>query len=631
MARPDYEYLWRPSIETYAVVGWLVAAITAATYGVAAKVGTSLSLWIALLAFTLALYRCFQLINLWVIKTRLASFRVDKVSLDQVENIVKALNQPGKTGAIYLGHGFDVENKHSQSWYELRSLSINEITPPKWAMRLVTKFTDIELTEERDIARSAWIDAVESKKRPILLPMTSQSGHTFCLGATRAGKTTMLILNSYQRAFQGHVVLTVDPKGDDELERGLREVARRLNRPFVLIDPARPTVSSRLSLLANFNRYTEVPSRIVSVLPESDFKAFGWCFTSRYVAGMLMVSEKPSIAKIKFYIQGGSRAAADLLQRCIAVWIREHAGDPDQYIQAANEGSKKQLTVDKLIDAYHRLSLQHRTHDVIEGLIATYHHNDEHYQKITMNLLPVLEKLTAGELTGLFSPDASDLDDRRRIWDTESIIEQRAICYFRLDSLSDSEVGSAIGSIFLSNVVAVAGARYNQGAKEVRVSVLVDELSDIVNIPFVQLQNKGGGALFDLTFFTQSIADLTAKFGSTAYRDMILGNANNLISFRVSGKDSVDFVMDRIGMTDIKTVEFAQALSQRSEDNLAHFGGSVSRKVKKTEMDAFPRDLLSKLPTFHYIAVLQGGRVIKGVVPIVELPKTVQLTQRDGK
>lgn len=631
MSRPDYEYLWRPSVEIYPAIGWLVVAVVTVAYALAADVGKSTSTLMALLALGLSAFRGSQLVSLWITKTRLASFRVDSVSLDELERIVRAANPPSKPGLIYWGDGFDVETRHTQAWYDLRRLTIHEVTPPDWAMAIIAKWKQMQLTEDRTAALTAWIDAVESNKRPILHSMNAQAGHTFCVGATRAGKTTLLIINTLQRAMMGHMVINIDPKGDDDFEAGQREVARRLNRPFVLIDPARPSESARVSLLANFNRYTEVPSRIVSVLPESDFKAFGWCFTSRYVAGMLMVGEKPSIATIKLYIQGGSRVAASLLERCIRKWMQEAGIDPDSIVHAPSEGGKAKPLVDRFILAYQTLAAQRGYDDVIEGLVATYRHNDEHYQKITMNLLPVLEKLTAGELTGLFSPDASDIDDPRPLWDVESMVEQKAIVYFRLDSLSDSEVGSAIGTMFLSNVVAVAGARYNQGSRNTRVSLNVDELAEVANIPFIQLENKGGGALFDITFFTQNVQDLTARFGSTAYRDMILGNANNLITFRVSGKDTVDYVMDRIGKTEIHQVDYGQSLSQRTDDSLAHFGGSVSRSIKVKEADVFPRDLLPKLPTFHYIAVFQGGRTVKGVVPLLTIPKSAIPTQREYK
>ena len=613
MARPDYEYLWRPSVEVWAAVAWLVAAALLLSMGPFAFTAPT-----AVLALAMAALRGAETARLWAKKTRLLSWTVDKITLTELERVVRATHSDESSGFIYLGIGFDITPRHTQQWYELRKLSIREIAPPVWAMRLIARLTGIELPNsvQRERARSAWIDAVEPSKRPLLMPVSAQAGHTFVVGTTGAGKTTLLLTVLLQRALQGAVVITIDPKGDHHMERMQREVARRLERPFVLFDPARPSLSDRLSLLANFNRYTELPSRIVATLSESDFKAFGWCFVSRFVAALLMVGEKPDLSKIKRYIIGGTGLAGDLLERCIERWIRDIGADTEGIVQPVEREGRRSRT-HKLIGAYQHLARQHGHNDVIEGLISTFEHDKEHYQKVTLNLVPVLEKLTAGDLAHLFSPDPNDLEDRRRIWDVEAIVNQRTIVYVRLDALSDSEVASAIGSMLLSSVVAVAGARYNQGEADIRVAVNVDEVAEVVNIPFIQLENKGRGALFDLTFFSQSVQDFTARMGSAAFRDMVLENANNVIAFRVSGEETVRFVQGRLGTTEIKTLSYGQVLSQRTDDNLAHFGGSVSRNLSEREVDIFPRDLLARQADFSFIGYLSGGRVVKGRVPLV--------------
>jgi conjugal transfer pilus assembly protein TraD len=596
------------------VIAWACAA--AATLASAPL--TPMSLPLLGIALFAVLGRTTEAVRLWMRKTRLLEWKIDRITLSDLERIVRAANPANGAGAIYLGIGFDIDSTHTRHWHELRTRSIAEVVPPPWAAALIARATGIDLPtgEQRDRVRTAWIDAVEPVKRPLLMPVAAQAGHTFVVGTTGAGKTTLLLTVLMQRALQGAVVITIDPKGDHHMEAMQREVARRLGRPFVLFDPARPSLSDRLSLLANFNRYTELPSRIVATLAESDFKAFGWCFVSRFVAAMLMVGEKPDISKIKRYIVGGSALAGDLLERCIGRWMGGLGVDPES-IEKPQDREGKRGRAQKLIAAYRGLSEKHGASDVIDGLISTFEHDKEHYQKVTLNLVPVLEKLTAGDLAHLFSPNPDDLDDRRRIWDVEAIVNQRAIVYVRLDSLSDSEVASTIGSMLLSSIVAVAGARYNQGEADVRVSVNVDEVAEVVNIPFIQLENKGRGALFDLTFFSQSVQDITARMGSSAFRDMVLENANNVIAFRVSGEETVKFVQGRLGTTEIGTVSYGQSLGQRTEDHVAHYSGSVSRTVKEKEVDLFPRDLLARQADFSYVGYFSGGRVVKGRIPIV--------------
>lgn len=626
MARPDYEYLWRPNFEVWATIAWFSAATVSVIAAVVLGLGARITVTFAGIGMTMAALRASQTIGLWVRKTRLISWGIHRITLDDLERVVRAAMRPDGSGAIYLGAGFDITTRHTQQWYDLRKLDIPEITPPPWAMKAIARTLDIRLpdAQEREKARSAWIDAVEPQKKPILMPISSQAGHTFVVGTTGAGKTTLMLTVLMQRALQGAVVITIDPKGDNHMERMQRKAADRLGRPFVLIDPARPSMSARLNLIANFTRYTEVPSRIVATLADSDFKAFAWCFVSRFVAAMLMVGEKPDLSRIKRYILGGPSMAGELLERCISVWLREYGTSPEEILarpergerEGGGRGHRSPSRADKLIAAYRQLSVRHGNHDVLDGMISTYEHDQDHYQRVTLNVVPVLEKMTAGDLVHLFSPNPDDLSDQRRIWDIDAIVRQRAIVYIRLDSLSDPEVGSIIGSMALASIVAVAGDRYNQGQFDVRVSVNVDELAEVVNIPFIQLLNKGRGALFDVTFFSQSVQDLSARLGSSALRDQVLENANNVIACRVSGEETLKFVLGRLGKTEIKTFSYNRGQSRRTEDG-AHYGASVSESASDKEVDVFPRDLLPRLPDFSYVGYLAGGRAVKGTIPLL--------------
>lgn len=614
MSYARYECPWRPAFEAAAALVW--ACAFAVLLPLALR--TPFAAPLAAFALCLTVIRAAQAVCIWLRKTRLLEWTVERLTLTDLERIVRAANPSAMgAGAIYLGVGFDIHPRHTQHWHELRKFPLSEVVPAPWLSAALAKAAGLQIPagDDRDRVRAAWIDGIEPKKRPLLMPVAAQAGHTFVVGTTGAGKTTLLLTVLMQRALQGAVVITIDPKGDHHLEAMQREVARRMGRPFVLFDPARPSLSDRLSLLANFNRYTELPSRIVATLAESDFKAFGWCFVSRFVAAMLMVGEKPDISKIKRYIVGGSSLAGDLLERCIERWMRGLGAKVEPAENSDREGRKGRAQ--RLIAAYRALGQQHGGNDVIDGLISTFEHDKEHYQKVTLNLVPVLEKLTAGDLAHLFSPNPDDLEDRRRIWDVDAIVNQRAIVYVRLDSLSDSEVASTIGSMLLSSIVAVAGARYNQGEADVRVSVNVDEVAEVVNIPFIQLENKGRGALFDLTFFSQSVQDITARMGSAAFRDMVLENANNVIAFRVSGEETVKFVQGRLGTTEIADMSYGQSLGQRTEDHVAHYAGTVSRSLHSKDVDLFPRDLLARQADFSYVAYFSGGRVVKGRIPIV--------------
>ncbi|MCV5216354.1 conjugal transfer protein, partial [Escherichia coli] len=85
----------------------------------------------------------------------------------------------------------------------------------------------------------------------------------------------------------------------------------------------------------------------------------------------------------------------------------------------------------------------------------------------------------------LLSPDSSDLSDERQITDSAKIINNAQVAYLGLDSLTDNMVGSAMGSIFLSDLTAVAGDRYNYGVNNRPVNIFVDEAAEVINDPFI--------------------------------------------------------------------------------------------------------------------------------------------------
>lgn len=152
----------------------------------------------------------------------------------------------------------------------------------------------------------------------------------------------------------------------------------------------------------------------------------------------------------------------------------------------------------------------------IDRLLSLVEHNRMHFSKMIASLIPVLNMLTSGDLGDLLSPDEEDSNDHRPIFDTSNIISGKHVLYVGLDSLSDSIVSSAIGSIVLADFASVAGMIYNSGRKFGRISMFVDEAAEVVNLPFIQILNKGRGAGFQVVMATQTLPDIVARLGDEA-------------------------------------------------------------------------------------------------------------------
>jgi conjugal transfer pilus assembly protein TraD len=228
--------------------------------------------------------------------------------------------------------------------------------------------------------------------------------------------------------------------------------------------------------------------------------------------------------------------------------------------------------------------------------------------------------LTSADLGPLLSPDAADTRDPRRLTSMAECIERAQVVYLGLDALSDNMVGGAIGSILVADLAAVAGDRYNYGVNLTPVNVFIDEAAEVVNDPFIQLLNKGRGAGLRLTVATQTFADFAARTGSEAKARQVLGNINNLVALRVLDAETQQYVTDSLPKTRLKSMLLTQGSTTDSR-NPMRYTGNVGERLGEEEGDLFPAALLGQLPNLHFLAILAGGRIVKGRLPILGTPK----------
>lgn len=81
-------------------------------------------------------------------------------------------------------------------------------------------------------------------------------------------------------------------------------------------------------------------------------------------------------------------------------------------------------------------------------------------------------------------------------------------CYIGLDTLSDPDVGRAMGQMILADLASLAGKSYNFSRDKSRfINVFVDEASEVANEQLIQLLNKGRGAGMRLFVATQTVVD----------------------------------------------------------------------------------------------------------------------------
>ncbi|WP_395794702.1 conjugative transfer system coupling protein TraD, partial [Aquimonas sp.] len=439
-------------------------------------------------------------------------------------------------------------------------------------------------------------------------------------------KTRILDSLITQAVFRGETVIILDPKGDKDLMECARQacIADGREDDFVYFHPAFPDKSWRIDPLRNFNRATELASRIASLIPSETgadpFAAFGQMQLTNIANGILLIDEKPTLKKILTCFEGGM---PHLVKSAILAYCRktfaERGQEWEEALKRAMEGAKPDINdqANRHARFYRDYVSKHAPSQELQGLISSFTHDATHYGKMIASLLPVLTMLTSGVLGDLLSPDSEDLRDKRPITDFSRAIHNKQVVYIGLDSLSDKFVGSAIGAMFLADLTAVAGDRYNYGKDLQPVNIYVDEAAELANDPFIAMLNKAGGSKARITVATQTLGDFTSRLGSDAKTRMVLGNLNNVVALRLIDGPTQDYITETFSKTVVRHVEYSQSAKAETDEPFI-FSGTTNESLKETEVALVDPPMMGALPDLEFFARISGGRLIKARIPILK-------------
>lgn len=600
-----YENPWRPNYESRAAGAWIMAATVAFGVNQMTNLPPEPFYWMGGICVVMAIARLPQAVRLASLQNHLCGRSLEFIKLKQLTNHMRK-----KSDALWLGYGFMWENCHAQRVFEILKRDWSEIVNNS------SKRTTGEQMGQ------TWIHGVEPKEQRMYQLLSHSEGQNLIVGTTGAGKTRMFDLLISQAILRKEAVIIIDPKGDKEMRENTRRACKAAGHPekFIQFHPAFPDESVRIDPLRNFTRVTEIASRLAALIPSEagadPFKSFGWQALNNISQALVMAYERPNIVLLKRFLESGTQKM--VVKATIAYAERNIEGGRDLATRYLNNSSassteKKARAMSKF---YEEVIQTQAPSPELEGLISMNLHDKTHFSKMVANLLPIMNMLTAGELGKLLSPDYSDVNDNRLITDNKKIIDNAQVAYIGLDSLTDSTVGSAIGSIILSDLVAVAGDRYNFGVGNRPVNIFVDEASEVINEPTIQLLNKGRGALMKMFIATQTIADFEARLGSKERARQVLGNLNNIYAMRVIDPDTQEFITKNLPKTRLRHVMRTQGMSSQSESPMM-FSANTGERLMEEEGDLFPSQLLGMLPNLEYIAKISGGLIVKGRLPIL--------------
>ena len=692
---------WRPNYEASqafvsgsGAVGFTLAGLFSSVPGMMYFVAAFFALWF-LLVFPKAHAR-------WKSTRALIGGEVPWIDF---QSVIKILSNPVHRGQMWLGRGFIWTAKHTRLIAELLKRDLNETqrTVEGWAP--VRKFilghlalcvlmpwkAIADYKESRKLISEQigmpFIHGVGIKDEDKFQKMGHAEGHYLIFGTTGSGKTRCFDSFIFQCAFRDEAVFILDPKGDKDLRNKAMYAAKLFNRPFAYFHPADPVNSIRINLLGNWTRPTEPASRIAGLLAadsESDpFTGFAWQAINTICQGLVYAYRSPTLKNLRHFLEAGIEG---LVIEAMEGYLKLKLGDVEgqAVIKRLYAGLKSQATVlkvkaliqfyrDRCIAADQFESAQKFADNTIDGLIVLYEHDAEHFSKMITSLLPIMSMLTSNHLGEMLSPSDDLVTQQQHTWrDTKDLIAKKTIVYVGLDVLSDKKVGSAIGSLFLADLAAVAGARYDfetpdtpesqandntapaepsvtdfeaeeeeedyeptgkmdalryrtkqflktlvvdpsKKKEELQpVNVFVDEAAEVVNSPFIQILNKGRGAKMRLFVATQTYADFVARMGNKSNADQMMANLNNIICLRCPDPDTQDFISRRMYTTSVKKLTRSQSSSIAGEGPMNR-GGSISERLdESTDIPVFAPSLIGMLPNLEYVAILSGGNIIKG-------------------
>lgn len=580
------------------------------------------------------------------------------------ESHMSLLRCNSNIGALYLGRGFEFTPQHTRKLHDL--MSRNGLTSNKYESAGSPQIHNLEKYNNQDIYASS----------------KDLTGHTIIFGTTGSGKTRSYELLISQAIMRNDVVIVIDPKGDVDLKANSYKVAKLLSRhhSFEVLDIANLARSTKTyNLLGASSKPAQIADKLSSLMKTSGSSADTFAsYANEAICGAIVAlqfmqrkitiqSIHSSISINAYYraliaflidlvIKTKSKKAVTYFNnrvikglevdlsiypkgKVIAALISKVASDDNVALSP-----KKKLSIkDKvacLRDIYNYLycNFSVEISSEVELLLSLAEKDPVFFLKVTAGVAPMLNALSISGLDHYLS-------SKERSLTLDDVYSGNKILYVALHSLKDATVASYVGKLFLSDLASFASDIYQNSqdpavnseiafnnsvenyagefkpqSSQRRVSVFIDEASEITNEALVQLLNKSRGANFSITLACQSFADLVKRTGSVSHAQQIIANCNTMISLRVKDEDTANVVTSALPKTVV--YDKVKSIYSSTENSKLSSNDSTSYSLKPSQSELFPNSALMSLPNFEYVAKLADGRFVKGIFPIIDVEKT---------
>ena len=568
---------------------------------------------------------------------------------------------PWSPSRLFLGRGFAWGQKHTQRlrdtlrpevrtyledsalsrWVRRHEPAWERSSVLRWLYRLTSADTVFNpLRPAPPVGGKPQLHAVEPDEQDVWMPLDERNGHTLVLGTTRVGKTRLAEILITQDIRRGDTVIVFDPKGDADLMRRVYAESRRAGRDLFVFHLGYPALSARYNAIGNFSRVTEVATRIANQLPSEGnsaaFKEFAWRFVNIIARALVDLGRRPDYAQVRRHINDIEPLFIEyarhvLVREDIVDWAARIGGIESNLNERNLPHNLKgrgmhAIAVFRFLSD--RVSAGELYDPVLEGLMGAFKYDRTYFDKIVSSVGPLMEKLTTGKIAELISPDYTDAEDPRPIFDWRSVIRSRSVVYVGLDALSDTTVSGAVGNSMFADLVSVAGDLYKHGEagglpkldeapQKLRICLHADEFNELIGDEFIPMINKAGGAGFQVTAYTQTWSDVEARVGSRAKAGQVAGNFNTLIMLRVKELATAQMLTDQLPRVEVHALTQVSGVNDSSSPGSGvDFTSRNEDRLTVTEVPIISENDVMSLPKGQAFALVEGARLWKLRMPL---------------
>lgn len=421
-------------------------------------------------------------------------------------------------------------------------------------------------------------------EQALQIPWSEMVAHTLLTGTTRSGKTRGLEVMATGVIHAPGAVVIVDPKGDTAMQARCAAEAHRAGKPFALFSPAFPQTSARFNVLDTATSPDEVCARIHALMPSAGGRTNEPFFEQFPLTLMRTIAAAQQALGQPWTLKGLHDAA--LIRRhqeaLVEAYLLHLGCHPAPKLESVISEYEKRLPDDLTADA----------------LIDDLRKQREYFQKISSNLVPTFRGLLGPPLGPLLCAQPADLT-----W--AQIDTHGMVVYVALTSLLLEDMANRIGRAILQDLVGYLGKRYAyhpDPAQASPLTILIDEVGDVVYPGFTNVLNKGGGANARFVLALQSFADLEAPLGRPQAQ-RLLDNLNTKITFRLADDRTAHDVAEGAGTCTVQLPDNGASIGYGGVGGLS---GSVTRRFPQKDVPLVRPDWLKALPRGEAFVRLKG-------------------------